>query len=1187
MPTSDPPPGSNAKPDLNSAAKRFGTAGGMASLIAGVDWTNTSLGPQEAWPHSLTTILRIMMTSRYQMWMSWGKDLTFFYNDAYAPTLGVKHPNALGQPVKHVWSEVWDDVAPRIDFVMRTGQATWDEGLMLFLQRSGYLEETYHTFSYSPLPDDAGKAAGMLCVVMEETRRVIGERRVATLRDLATELGAVRSEPEVLAAVARTMRRNDRDLPFSIIYLSDGAGGRLWRMVDTGGIDGTTAPETVARPEDLPFSALSVLSGAEKRLIHDVTAVQGLSTGAWDHPPRQAVIVPIIPQGQDQPAGVLIAGINPYRPFDEAFSGFVDLVAAQIASGLAAARAYAAERQRAEALAQIDQAKTAFFSNVSHEFRTPLTLMLGPLEEAIATIGGDTATQLSVVHRNGLRLLRLVNTLLDFSRIEAGRVQARFQPTSLAEYTEELAGNFRAACQRAGLRLDIQCTRLDQPVYVDIEMWERIVLNLVSNAFKYTLTGGIFVRLAQEIDNPPGNAAIVLTVRDTGVGIPKVELPRIFDRFHRIDGQRGRTLEGTGIGLALVNELVRLHSGTIVVESCVGAGTTVTVRVPVGQDHLPNDRVIECSGSIAAEGTATAAFVEEALRWVDDDGEPNNHEAIAILDVPLFPSYKPAPDDPTRQRILLAEDNADMRDYVVRLLRPTYQIEAVRDGQAALEAAKARPPDLILSDVMMPRLDGFGLVAAIRADPVLHDLPVILLSARAGEEARVEGLDAGASDYLIKPFSAPELLARLRSNLELARLRQEARDALLEVNESLTQRVAQEMEQRAKAEEKLRQSQKMEAIGHLTGGVAHDFNNLLTVIGGGVETLQRMLVAIPLGPDEPKIKRMLGMIAQGADRAATLTHRLLAFARRQTLDPRPLDANQLVAGISELLRRTLGEAVALETVLAGGLWQMAADANQLENALLNLAVNARDAMPNGGKLTIETANTYLDDAYAADHDEVVAGQYVMMAVSDTGTGMDIDTLARVFEPFFTTKDVGQGTGLGLSQVYGFIKQSNGHVKLYSEVGRGTTAKLYLPRRSDDTRQTASRQDEITIPSGHGETILVVEDEPAVLEHSMTALRDLGYQVLAAPDGHTALRMLAREAGIQMLFTDVGLPGGMNGPQLTEAARQTRPDLKVVYTTGYARNAILHGGLLNPGVQVLPKPFSYAALAAKIRTTLDS
>ncbi|HEX3574309.1 MAG TPA: GAF domain-containing sensor histidine kinase, partial [Rhodopila sp.] len=618
--------GINPSAGETPGSSAFATAGGeMADLIAATDWTGSAIGAPEDWPQSLTTILRMMLTSRYQMWMGWGRDLTFFCNDAYTPTLGVKHPWALGQPASEVWSEIWTDIGPRIESVMQTGQATWDEGLLLFLERSGYPEETYHTFSYSPLPGDDGTVAGFLCVVMEETQRVIGERQVATLRDLASDLGAVRSEPEVLHAVARALGRTGQDVPFSLIYLTDGATGQLWRIDG----DGVTAPAHPQRWDELPFPAAAV-NGSERRLICDAAGLSGLKHAAWDTPPRQVMIVPIAQQGLEQPAGLFIAGLNPYRPLDEAYAGFIDLVAAQIAAGLGAARAYEAERRRAEALAEVDQAKTAFFSNVSHEFRTPLTLMLGPLEEAITSLAKhapDSADQLSMAHRNGLRLLRLVNTLLDFSRIEAGRVQARYQPVELGRYTEELASNFRSACDRAGLRLDTQCARLDRPVYIDAEMWERIVLNLVSNAFKYTLAGDITVGLHAAVDAD----MVVLTVRDTGIGIPEAELPHIFDRFHRIEGQRGRTLEGTGIGLALVHELVRLHCGTIAVESRVDSGTTVTVRIPLGRAHLPVDRVTETAGPSVPEGGAAATFVEEALRWLPaDDGARNP----AMLDTP-------------------------------------------------------------------------------------------------------------------------------------------------------------------------------------------------------------------------------------------------------------------------------------------------------------------------------------------------------------------------------------------------------------------------------------------------------------------------------------------------------------------------------------------------------------------------
>ena len=678
-----------------------------------------------------------------------------------------------------------------------------------------------------------------------------------------------------------------------------------------------------------------------------------------------------------------------------------------------------------------------------------------------------------------------------------------------------------------------------------------------------------------------------LIVSDTGVGIPANELPRIFDRFHRIDGQVARTMEGTGIGLALVNELVHLHGGVIDVQSEPGVGTSVRVAVPFGYAHLPAEHVSHARGRAVPEGVATASYVAEAIRWLPQS-EHLAGEDSGILDAAsiLADPGEERDVDAKRSRILLADDNADMRDYVERLLGAQYDVRTAEDGEAALEMILREPPDLVLSDVMMPRLDGFGLLAAIRAEPRLRDLPVILVSARAGEEARVEGLDAGADDYLVKPFAARELLARVRSNLEMARIRREAADQLRSLNESLERRVAEEIAERMRVEESLRQAQKMEAVGQLTGGVAHDFNNLLTAICGGADTLRRLLPQ-QLGPDEARLRRAVRMIEDGSQRAATLTHRLLAFARRQALDPKPLDANKLVAGMSELLRRTLGESIAVETVLAGGLWRTMTDPNQLENALLNLAVNARDAMPGGGRLTIETANSFLDETYAVRHPEVLPGQYVMIAVSDTGTGMSADTIEHVFEPFFTTKEIGQGTGLGLSQVYGFIKQSNGHIKIYSELGQGTVVKLYFPRLTIDeamvTEEDASEEEAHT---GSGELILVVEDDEAVRGYSTETLRELGYRVVVAPNGPAGLELLMRYPAIRLLFTDVGLPGGMTGRQLADQARLRRPDLLVLFTTGYARNAIVHGGILDPGTHLLPKPFTMAALAAKVRAMLD-
>jgi PAS domain S-box-containing protein len=701
------------------------------------------------------------------MWMGWGEDLTFFHNDAYAPTLGVKIGRALGASAREVWKEIWPDIGPRIDHVLENGEATWDEGLLLILERSGFPEETYHTFSYSPLSDDTGRNVGMLCVVTEETDRIIGERRVATLRDLASNIAGKNTRDELWSAVANATASNLKDMPFTLTYLLE-EGGEA-RLVCSSGV----APGSPIAPAKMLLR--SGVWPLEDALAHrTMLTVEGLDDhfadlprGAWDIPPREALVVPIARSGEDMPAGFLIVGVNPYRVNDSAYRGFIGLVCGQIASGLANADAYEEERRRAEALAEIDRAKTAFFSNTSHEFRTPLTLMLSPLEDLLAG-GNDTPTvpversQLELMQRNGLRLLKLVNTLLDFSRIEAGRVKSVFEPVDLAAYTAELASTFRSAMEKAGLDYRVECPRLLQPVYVDRDMWEKIVLNLISNAFKYTLSGRVTVSLTRAADGQ----SVTLRVSDTGVGIPEAELPRLFERFHRVADQRGRTQEGTGIGLALVQELVRLHRGTVEAQSDVGRGTTLSVTLPTGSTHLPADRV-QSASSRTETNISADAFVEEALRWLPGAEPEPPHIPPATAERPLTSAVQTA-------TVLLADDNADMRDYVRRLLADRYRVEIAHDGEEALAMARRRRPDLILSDIMMPRLDGFGLLRALRDDADLRDVPVILLSARAGQEASVEGLEAGADDYLVKPFSARELLARVRANLDMAALRREA-----------------------------------------------------------------------------------------------------------------------------------------------------------------------------------------------------------------------------------------------------------------------------------------------------------------------------------------------------------------------------------------------------------------------------
>ena len=421
-----------------------------------------------------------------------------------------------------------------------------------------------------------------------------------------------------------------------------------------------------------------------------------------------------------------------------------------------------------EALEEINRQKTTFFSNVSHEFRTPLTLMLGPLEDLLtdrALVSGKEGRALvEVAHRNALRLLKLVNSLLDFSRLEAGRAQADFVAVDLAALTAELASNFRSVAEKAGLKFEVAGDKLDRPVYVDRDMWEKVVLNLLSNAFKFTLNGGIRLAL---LATPDGKAA-ELTVTDTGAGIPADQIPKLFERFYQVGGQKGRSFEGSGIGLALVREIASLHGGSVEVESEPGRGSTFKVRIPFGIAHLPSEQVVMDASSIGFAPKGDNAYVEEALRWID---------APAVLAAETSDAEKP--------RILIADDNADMRDYMARLLGDRWAIELVEDGAAAIDAIKTKRPDLVLTDVMMPKLDGFGLLKTIRTDDEFQDLPVIMLSARAGEEARVEGLDAGADDYLIKPFSARELIAKVGANLKLAEVRRQAKDALKLANEQL------------------------------------------------------------------------------------------------------------------------------------------------------------------------------------------------------------------------------------------------------------------------------------------------------------------------------------------------------------------------------------------------------------------
>lgn len=1484
----------------------------LATLIAEHNWDKTALGPAASWPQSLKTAIGIMLTSRQPIWIGWGPELTYFYNDPYKSIIGGKHPWAVGRPTAEVWKEIWPDIGPMLAQALKGSEGTYVEAQLLIMERNGYPEETYYTFSYTPIPDDDGAVGGIFCANTEDTQRIIGERQLALLRELAARAVNARTWQEACSVTVEALGTNPRDLPFAALYILDPDGRSSKRVSSVGLMQNHPAfPDVFSLEGESRWPLGRAIREHKFQHVADLERLfeTTFPGGAWDRPSNSAVVIPIMAAGEQGHSALLIAGLNPFRLFDDNYAGFMKLVAGQIASAVASAEAYDQERRRAEALAELDRAKTTFFSNVSHEFRTPLTLMLNPMEELLA---GDqpeqTRSLISLAHRNGLRLLKLVNSLLDFSRVEAGRAHASFESVDLSTVTSDIVGMFEPAISKAGLRMKFDSKPLPHEVYIDRDMWEKIVFNLLSNAFKFTFEGEIFIEVRPSIDGKRAQ----LTIRDTGIGIPKDQLPLLFERFHRVEGAQGRSIEGSGIGLALVQELVRLHGGSITVESEQDIGTSFAVEIPFGKKHLPGDQ-IRIPESRPPIEVRVQPYLLEAAHWISEAPEDEATQGRAEeYHQPLSSAQGKG------QLVLLADDNQDMRDYVRRLLTSAgFRIEAVDAGDVALRRAKEVKPALVLSDVMMPGLDGFGLLREIRADPDLKDTPVILLSARAGEDAKVEGIQSGADDYLSKPFSARELTARVETNLRLAEtrketarlLREEAEilellnkvgntvaaeidlekavqavtdiatqlsgaafgaffynvlndlgesytlytlsgapreafskfpmprntavfgptfrgegivrseditkdtrygrndphfgmpkghlpvrsylaapvvsatgevlgglffghseigkfdarserivaaiavqaaiaiekarlyraaqeeirrrervEAVLRENEQQLERrveertveliaanaqLHEEAESRLRAEgrfkvlvegvrdyaifmldrtgmitnwnpgaerikgysedeivgkhfsifyteedrlagvparalqtaanegkfeteglrvrkggsqfwanvvinairddhgiligfakitrditerreaqtalqraqEQLVQSQKLEGIGQLTGGVAHDFNNLLTIIIGNLETAQRTISSTS---EVDRVTRSLDYAMRGAQRAASLTQRLLAFSRRQPLEPKATDLSRLIGNMSELFRRTLGESIAIETVLNGGLWRVLIDQNQLEVSLLNLAVNSRDAMPKGGKLTIETANVFLDESYAARQAEVVPGQYVVISVTDTGSGMSKETLSKAFEPFFTTKDIGQGTGLGLPQVYGFVKQSGGNVKIYSEPGQGTTVRIYLPRlHSDDAAEQA---DDLSmhIPKGSThQTILVVEDEDDVRAHTSGIVSELGYRVLEAANGTAALQILQRHPEIALLFTDVGLPGGINGRQLADAAHKLRPDLKVLFTTGYARNAIVHDGRLDPGVSLLPKPFTYAAVASKLSDVLEA
>lgn len=731
-------------------------------ILHSFEWSATSMGPIADWPQSLKATIRTIMASRYPMILLWGEDLIQIYNEAYTGLIGAKHPYAFGRSIKETQRESWETIGPMIKQVMSTGISNWVPAQLLAVNRSGYNEETYFSLSYSAVEDDNNTIRGMLCVCSEVTQQVIGERRLRLQRDLAAKAGETKSVETVCTDIAAAVADYPNDVPFMLLYMKD-VHGNL-KLYNTVGVE-----QDVMFNEDAleVHTALNGGATVTRKISNSFLVKRGL----WGDTVEAAAIMPVPSSGLGNFLGVLVAGISPNIPFDENYQSFLDLVTGQVSVALRNALAYEEEKKRAEALAELDRAKTSFFSNISHEFRTPLTLMLGPLEELLSKndIAGQYKPELLTAHQNALRLLKLVNALLDFSRIEAGRMQATYTITDVGTLTAELASSFESAMLKAGLTYSINSPSLKQHVYVDREMWEKIVLNLISNALKFTLEGSVSVSVKEDA------YSIILSVQDTGAGIPQHELPNVFKRFHRINTHKSRSHEGTGIGLALTKELVALHGGIISVASIDGQGTTFTVTIPKGTDHLDPSRIRSAEEMSAERAILNREYVSEARLWA---GASTGEE--------IGSSVKKHKEHAS---ILVVDDNLQMLSYLERCLSPYWEITTARDGQEAIEVINTRLPDLVISDVMMPKINGFELLQEIRANPAWSNIPVILLSARAGMEATIEGLERRANDYIVKPFHTQELIARVRTQLDIRRAR--LNNAILQESEKKFKRLTE------------------------------------------------------------------------------------------------------------------------------------------------------------------------------------------------------------------------------------------------------------------------------------------------------------------------------------------------------------------------------------------------------------
>jgi signal transduction histidine kinase len=984
--------------------------GEMGKVIQAMDWSKTPLGPISSWSPSLRTTVSLCLASNFPISIAWGPEHIQIYNDGYWPICGAKHPNSMGQNFKECWESPWPVIGESFELAL-AGKTSYIENQRMFLDRYGYLEETFFTFSFSPIRDETGGIGGLFHPVTEQTAKMLSERRTKAVRDLAARTGGkAKTVEEVLSSAVQIFADYDLDLPFTLFYLVDSKTNNAHLVANTGLEVGTVASKSEINLSEDNFWPLKEANYAfDYEQINDLEQRwNGLTCGPYPEAPKTAFIMPIMPPGSEHVFAYFIAGASSRLAIDDNYQAFFELLAATITGSISNALAHEKERKRAEALAEIDRAKTAFFSNVSHEFRTPLTLMLGPLEEALNDHSSDPTLQyerLDMIHRNALRLKKLVNTLLDFSRIEAGRLQASYQATDLSSLTQDLASMFRSAIEQAGLTLVIDCPPLRQSLYIDQDMWEKIVLNLLSNAFKHTFEGSITLRLIERDDSAE------LSVKDTGIGIPDEQLPHLFERFHRVPNARSRTHEGSGIGLALVQELVKLHGGTLQIDSKVNEGSVFTISIPMGKTHLPANQ-IESEPTLASTAVGAKPFVEEALRWLPEDSKKTKIPEKPALESQQFEVAWPRVSHAGKARVILADDNTDMRAYVARLLQPYCDVEAVSDGLSALNAARVQQPDLILSDIMMPQMDGFELLQNIRNDSALQGTSVILLSARAGNEAQVEGLEAGATDYLVKPFQASELLARVKTNLDLQRVRYQAdmRERNIELEKRVVQRTAE-----------------IEAVNKELESFAYSVSHDLRAPLRGINGFSQVLLQDYQDKLDEDGKLYLDRICKNTREMGDLMNSLLSLCsiNRSVLQKIDFNLSTMAETFYKDLKRQDPERN-VEFKIQDGI-HVHADMSLIRSVVENLIGNA-------WKYTSKEEHAVIEFRQC-EHEGKEA-----YCVKDNGAGFDMQYADKLFEAFQRLHSSSEfpGNGIGLATVARIIHRHGGQVWAEAEPNKGAS-----------------------------------------------------------------------------------------------------------------------------------------------------